>query len=121
MTPAFTVRAFGAYLVVLGTGVLLVPALLLTPFGFEPPRDIWVRVVGLLAALIGLYYWRAGGANLRAFFPWTVQARLTVLAVFLVFVALDLAPPILILFGAIDAAGALWTWRALHNERTSAT
>jgi hypothetical protein len=29
-------------------------------------------------------------------------------------VALGMAPPVLLLFGAVDAAAALWTWVALR-------
>jgi len=40
-----------------------------------------------------------------------------VLFFFGAFVLAGLAPAVLLLFGAIDVAGALWTWSALRQER----
>ena len=33
------------------------------------------------------------------------------------FVALLSAPPVLLLFGLVDAAGAVWTWHAVRHSR----
>ncbi len=55
---------------------------------------------------------RAGAV---AYFRWTVWGRAFVLAAFIGLVLAGVAPPILILFGAVDAAGGLWTARALRR------
>ena len=60
-------------------------------------------VVGMLVLLLGYYYARAARRELTSFFRWTVHARSAVLLFFLAFVVLGFAPPILIVFGAIDA------------------
>lgn len=75
-------------------------------------------MVGWLAGILGYCYVRAAAAQLTMFFAWTVHARLGVLVAFGAFVALGLAPPVLILFGLIDAA-ALWTWSALRSTHNS--
>jgi hypothetical protein len=52
------------------------------------------------------------------FFPFarlTVHARTAVLVFFVLFVLAGLVKPVLILFGAIDFAGALWTAAALRG------
>lgn len=46
----------------------------------------------------------------------TVFGRFAVLLFFVAFVLLDFAPPVLILFGVIDAAAAIWTAIALRAE-----
>jgi len=112
---ARSILVFGAYLLALGMALLLSPDTLLRPFGFAPTGDVWIRVVGMLSGILGFYYLQAARAGLAAFFRWTVPVRLSVLIIFAVFVALGMAPPALLLFGAVDAAGALWTWSALRR------
>lgn len=114
MTAATTVRAFGAYLWVLGTLLLLVPGLVLSPFGLPVPDDVWIRVVGVLVINIGSYYWFGARDDQPGFLRATVWARVFVLAAFIGFVVAGLAPPMLIAFGVIDSAGAVWTWWALR-------
>jgi len=46
---AFTVKAFGVYLVLLGIALVLVPNLLLGLFGIPSTSEVWIRVVVLLA------------------------------------------------------------------------
>lgn len=116
MTPAArSVRVFGAYLLLLALALLLAPNVLLGLVAAPPTEEVWIRVVGMLVGFLGYYYWRAAGAGLQVFFAWTVPARLSVLGFFAVFVAFGLAPPSLLLFGAADAAGALWTWSAMRR------
>ena len=115
MTAATTVRAFGAYLWVLGTLLLLVPALVLTPFGLAEPDDVWIRVVGVLVINIGSYYWFGARDDQPRFLVATVYARVFVLLAFIGFVLAGLAPTMLIAFGVVDFIGALWTWFALRR------
>jgi uncharacterized membrane protein YesL len=51
------------------------------------------------------------------FFRWTVQARAVVIVFFVAFVFLGWVKPVLIIFGAIDLAGAIWTFMALRSSR----
>ena len=117
---AFTVKAFGIYVLVVGLGLVCVPHLLLPILGFAPSSEIWIRVVGLLAFNIGIYYWYAAKSEARAFFMATVFTRVLVPVVFIVFVVLGLASSALIPFGAADFAGAAWTFLALRSERPGA-
>lgn len=119
MTPAArTLFQFGLYLLVAGSALLLVPALMLQPLGVPVPADVWVRVVGLLAIALGLYYRVAARAELLAFMRLSVWVRLGVAVVFGAFVLGGLAPAALLGFGLIDAAGAAWTARALRQMGT---
>lgn len=115
VTAAATVRAFAAYLWVLGALLLLVPALVLSPFGIPAPDDVWIRVVGVLVINIGSYYWFGARDDQPRFLLATVYARIFVLVAFIGFAVAGLAPPMLIAFGAIDALGALWTGWALRR------
>lgn len=117
---AFSVKAFGFYLLVLGVGLTLVPNLFLSVFGMPPTAEVWIRVVGLLLFNIGVYYVYAAKCEARAFFQATVYTRTLVLVSFAVFAGLGLASPVLVLFGAADFAGAIWTQLALRAENAAA-
>lgn len=113
---ARTVFVFALYLFVLGAVLLTIPNAFLGLFGIPPTTDVWVRVVGMLAVLLGYYYSSAARSDLTPFLRWTVHARSSVLVFFLVFAALGLAPPILVVFGVVDALAAGWTALALRAD-----
>ena len=96
---------------------MVIPNVLLGLFKYPETDEVWIRVVGMLVFLLGYYYYQASKNEIKNFFQWTVYARTSVLLFFIVFVLFDLASPILILFGAIDAAAALWTHLSLRSEK----
>jgi len=106
---AASVLAFGIYLMTLGTGLLLAPNVMLALFGRPPTSEPWLRVVGLVALVLGTYYVAAARAGVAAFFGWTVKGRLFGAAVLAVLVAKGIAPAFVLLMAAADAAGAAWT------------
>jgi uncharacterized membrane protein YesL len=55
--------------------------------------------------------------DLRPFIRWTTYDRPTVIVVFTIFVVLGMVKPMLILFGAIDLLGAVWTWLELRSAQ----
>jgi hypothetical protein len=121
MTPAArSIRVFAVYLGVLAAAVLLVPNLLLTSFGLPPTSEVWIRVIGMLLLVLGVYYWAAAAAELTPFFRATVLCRLSAPVFFLVFVLAGWVRWPLVLFGIVDALGALWTWRALRRTPSAA-
>ena len=113
---ATSVAVFGGYLVVLGVGLIVAPALVLAPFGFAPPTELWVHVLGVVVTTLGAYYVQAGRTELVPFFRATVFGRAAVFAVFCAFVATGKAPAALALIGAVDLLGAGWTWMALRGN-----
>jgi hypothetical protein len=116
MSPAArSIQVFAVYLLLLGLVLVVSPNMLLALFGIPATGEVWIRVVGMLVCFLGVYYWEAARANLRTFFAWTVPVRLSVPVFFGAFVLLGMAPPVLLLFGAVDAAAALWTWFALRR------
>ena len=113
---AKTVFIFGCYLILLGLTLLLVPNLLLGLFRFLPTTEVWIRVVGMLVLFLAVYYLVAAQAEIWLFMLWSTRLRGSVIFFFGAFVLAGLAPPVLLLFGAVDLAGALWTWSALRKE-----
>ena len=113
---ARSVFVFAMYLFVLGAVLLVIPNTLLSVFGLAPTVEVWIRVVGMLVLIIGYYYSSVARRELTDFFRWTVHARMSVLVFFIAFVLFGFAPPILVLFGVIDAAAAVWTALALRAD-----
>lgn len=113
---AKTVFYFGIYLLILGLTLLLTPNMLLNISGIPETNEVWIRVVGMLSLVLAFYYTQAARAGLTSFFRWTVLVRSSVILFFGAFVLMKWAPPVLILFGAIDLLGALWTRWALGKE-----
>ena len=116
LTPASTIKAFGAYAMGTGIALMLAPHLLLGLFGLAPPQEIWIRVLGALALVLGVYYWAMGVAGAQAFFRASIWGRLLFCALCAALVVGAQAPWILLLFGAVDVAGAVWTAWALRAD-----
>ena len=114
---AKSVFVFGIYLIVVGLGFLVIPNVLLPLFGFPETNEVWIRVVGMLVVLLAFYYIQTARKELTDFFQLTVYARASVIVFFIVFVVLDLAEPMLLLFGAVDLLGAIWTELALRSSK----
>jgi hypothetical protein len=116
MHPASnSVKYFGLYSIVTGIGLVLVPGLVLAPLGIAAPTEVWIRVVGALAIPLGYYYWVCGSADLVAFFRATIPGRLVFAATTVLLIVAFSAPMQLLLFAAIDLAGAAWTFQGLRR------
>jgi hypothetical protein len=107
---------FGVYLCGLGLLLLLVPNLILRPFGAQATNEVWIRVVGMLALCLSFYYVQAARNELTTFIRWTVWTRAAVIIYFAAFVLLLSAPKALLLFGLIDLSAAVWTLLALKKD-----
>jgi hypothetical protein len=112
---AKSVFVFGIYLILIGLGFLLVPNTVLDLFGFPMTSEPWIQVMAMLLLILAYYYIMSARIDLTSFFHFTVHARMSVILFFIVFVLLEIAKPILILFGVVDLAAVLWTAFALRN------
>ncbi|HEX9048913.1 MAG TPA: hypothetical protein VF841_00095 [Anaeromyxobacter sp.] len=112
---------FGWYLAGLGALLVLAPNALLGLFGLAPTDEVWIRVAGVLVLVIAYLDVRMGREDFLPYARFTVHARAGVLVLFVALVLAGLAPPILVLFGAVDLAGALWTAAALRRDPRTAT
>jgi hypothetical protein len=108
---------FGLYLTVLGLALVLAPNMLLPLFGFPKTNEVWIRVVGMLLFFLSFYYIMSARSELKDFFQWTVYARSMVIVFLALFVSMNWVKPILLLFGVIDLAAAIWTEVALRADR----
>jgi len=111
---AISIHVVGIYLMLLGAALIAAPNFVLALFGFPPTSEVWLRVVGVLAAALGHYYFQAARHDLVPFYRATVPARVLASLSLVAFVILGLVKPALILFGVVDLAGAAWTFLALR-------
>ena len=109
---------FGIYLIVIGLGFMVIPNTPLALFGIPTTSEPWIRVVGMLLLILAYYYIQAARSEMLRLFRWAVHARALVIVCFAVFVVLDLAEPMLIVFGVVDLLAAAWTYLALRGSET---
>ena len=111
-----TVLVFGIYLTGMGLGLVLMPNVVLSLLGFPASEEVWPRVVGVLALALAFYYISASRMDLRSFAKTTIPVRIGVFILFTAFVLAGWAGSIMIVLGAVDLLGALWTGYALRAE-----
>jgi hypothetical protein len=115
---ARSIFVFGLYLGLLGLTLLIAPNFLLGIFSVPSTTEVWIRVVGMLVLLLGVYYIQTARKEMIEFFLLTVYVRSTVILFFTAFVLLDFVKPILILLGVMDLLGAVWTGLALRSSKS---
>jgi hypothetical protein len=111
---------FGLYLLVIGTGFLVVPNFFLALFGLPATGEVWIRVMAMLLLFLGCYDVLSARAEFKPFFRWSVPLRASVILFFAAFVMLRMVQPVLLLFGAIDLLAAVWTAVALRVDARAA-
>lgn len=111
-------KVFATYLASLSFLLLFWPSLFLK-LGFANVSNPWVPTLGYVVGALAYFYFLAVRENAKNFYAWTVRARLPLILFFIVLVALDKAPPIMLLIGVIDTSCAIWTGLALKLESTA--
>jgi hypothetical protein len=117
---ATSIMVFGIYLAAVGAVLLLVPNVLLTLLGFPPTNEVWIRVTGVLVLYLAYYFVQSSRAGTVDFWRWTTHVRFALIFIFTGMVLLGLARPSLILLGAADFLGAIWTTLALRADGAAA-
>ncbi len=121
MNPAArSINLYGNYLVLLGMVLLVAPNQLLQAFQLPPTTEVWIRLVGMLVAYLGIYYRVAAAGNMVRFFTATVMLRCAVPVFFLGFVLAGWVAWPLLLFALPEVAGAAWTWSTLRSMQRTA-
>ncbi len=110
MNPTeLSVLVFGIYLVVVATGFLFMPNVVLPILKMPKTNEQWIRVLAVLIGVLAYYYIVSALNDLTPFFWATVYGRFGVFICFVGLVIAKKAKSPLILFGIIDALGGLWT------------
>jgi hypothetical protein len=115
-SSAFSAKVFAIYLFLAGLTLVTVPNLLLSLLQIPSTPDVWIRVVGLVAFMIGVYAWVAASHEFKPFLVASVYTRFVVFVAFTTFALTGLGSPMIILFGLADLAGGIWTYSALRAD-----
>ncbi len=113
---ALSLYVFGTYSMINGLLSATVPNIILPLAGFQLDPQPWVRMGGVLIALIGFYYIVAARHNLVPFFRATVLGRIVVVSATIVFSIVLQVQPQIVYLALPDLAGAIWTFIALRKE-----
>ena len=113
--PTLSIFIWGIYVLLMGVLLLFIPGKTLTLFGHEKPKDHWVRVIGIIALSLGYLYLNAAQHEVYSFYWASIYARVAGFIAFSGLVIFKIAKPKIILFGLIDALGAIWTLVTLLN------
>jgi hypothetical protein len=112
---ARSIQVWSIYVLILGTGVAVVPNLILSTLAVPETDEVWIRILGVVVVLLALYYWDAARYETRNLFVASVLGRAFV-AASLIVLWLTGAPWQLLLFAAVEAAGAIWTFTSLRAD-----
>jgi hypothetical protein len=108
-TPPRSILAFGVFLLIGASGLMIAPRLVLPVIGLADPGILWPRLLALPMIVIAFFYIQAAREGAIAFFRWTIPAR-SAGALFLVtLAAFRIGPPFLAILAAIDLAAVYWT------------
>lgn len=113
--PARSLFIFGIYIVMTGFAFLAVPEFLMSLLRLPPATVGWARVIGLLAVVIGAYDCVGARSESLAYIRASVPVRFGFATGAALLVAFAQMPPTVLLFGATDMAGAIWTALALRH------
>ena len=114
---ARSLYVFGVYLIVAGPGFVFVPNLVLGTLSVATTTEVWIRVLGIVVTILGVYYIAAARSGATLLFQVSVWARVGFLAAMIGLIALGQAPLPLVGFGIIDGLGALWTGLSLRADQ----
>lgn len=112
---AISVFGWGIYMLFVGAIFLVAPNTFMPLMGFAPSNEVWIRVLAILAAVLGYFYVQAARHELMLLFRWKVQGHIFGIVCMVALVLLELAPPALLMFAATDLIGAVWTALAIHS------
>ena len=108
-----SIFTWSVYILGMGVGLLLVPESVTDLLGMDPAKDVWIRVVGVVAVVLGVYYLGSAIHRARWMFWYSVPTRI-VSGVALAFLAVTESVWQLWLFAILDIASAGWTFVALR-------
>jgi len=113
---ARSITVFGIYLAVFGILFFFVPNFILPLLGFAATTEPWIRLTGLLTAILGMYFLYSVRHKDAVFYRATIYARLIFFTGVATLVIFGWASPLLVAFGLVDLAGAAWTWLTLRKK-----
>ena len=117
---AISIFVFGMYLATGSVFLMMAPDFACQVLSLDQPEGVWVRITGMFFAILAYYCICAAREEETAFMRWSVRTRPTTLVFLAVCVVTQLVTPIILIFGAVDVAAAIWTAQALRADSRAA-
>ncbi len=114
VSPALTIRLFSYYVLTLGVLLVVAPAGTLAVLQADIDDTEWIRALGIAVLTLGVYYLVASQNEATWFYRASIAVRIGMAVAFLI-LAFTAGPLQLLVIGAVELGGALWTRRALHK------
>jgi hypothetical protein len=111
---SLTVQAI--YVAITGLQLIFIPATLVGLFGFDPPLEIWIKVLGIIVLGLSIMYITINKSGNREVVMSTIIFRVFVALGFLLLVLIGQVRSSLLLFAGIDVATAIWSWLELKKQ-----
>ena len=106
---AKSVYYFSFYLLLAGLVLFLFPNFLLPLLGMHATSEVWVRLVGTLTFILGIFFNYTARHNVLPFFYISLFGRGTFTLAIILAILFYNAPLPLLLFAAVDVIGLIWT------------
>jgi hypothetical protein len=107
--PARSLFYFAVYILVTGVTLIAAPGFVASLLRLPPATAGWTRLIGLLALVIGAYDVAGSRAECIPYIRASVPVRFGFATGTLMLVVFGEMPATILLLGATDIAGALWT------------
>ena len=114
---ALSTLCWGVYLMLNGTSMIVQPNAVLATMGFEPTKDIWIRMAGLLALVLGFFYVQVGRYHFVPFYTWKLIGHSVGIVIMTLFYLQGLAPAPILTLCFSDALAAAWTGWGIFLDR----
>ena len=113
-----SLKVFGIYMILIpGMGMMAAPDFMLDLFMFSYGDQLWMaRMVGLLAFIIGVFDYTIGKQAIGGLYRFTIMLRYFAALFMLLLWLINEVEIMILLFAAIDAAGATWTWLTISTS-----
>ena len=91
--------------------MLLIPGFFAGFLSLDISAELVIRILGMMLMFYGYFYIRSSmyPEKMINFYKWTIHTRSSAIIFLLAFYLLGFANPIIISFGVIELAGAIWT------------
>ena len=107
---------FGLYVSCTGAALVVAPDQTLDFLRTARTEEHWIRLLGMTAVVLGAYYIVAGRAEIAVFARASLWGRLAIATGFSTFVALGIAPVLLLGIAGNEMLGVLWTTLAMRAD-----
>ena len=117
---AFSVLVYGVYILLVGLMFLFFPNFFLGVLGMKTTSEVWVHIAGWFVIWLGIYYIVSARSESKAFIRTTVYGCPTFIVFLGALVLLGMIEPVILVFGAVDLATAIWTCWLIRLEKIDA-